>query len=812
MTFLDTLYADTRFALRNLIKHPGFTFFAVFTIALGLGANLAIFSFLDGVLLKPLPYPEPEKLVQLWEKPPGFDRNGISAANFLDWQRQAKSFTAMAASTGGGVTMTGFGEPRNVRGSRVSAPYFRILGVQPAAGRTFADGEDQPGKDHVVVITNRFYQNVLGGAPGIVGSKLNLDDEPYTVIGILPANSEFDRRFSDIYRPLSFKPDSITRNFHFLTAIARLKPGVTIEQARAEMSAIAARIAELYPDVKKGWGATTDRLVDRAVGDQLRRSLIVLMVAVGAVLLIGCANLANLLLARGTLRSREIALRTSLGAPRSRLVRQLLTESLILSGFGAIASVGVGYALFRGIRALLPPFFLPSAADVSIDWRMLVFLATLTILTSVLFGLVPALQNSRTDPVEALREGGRGSSSGRGRHWLRNSLIVGEVTLAFILLAGAGLMIRSFDRLSHVDMGFDSSNLISMYLPLVMEKDIDGARLTTYLNQILENVGAAPGVTDAAFTTAVPMRGWGFGMPFRLSGSNTPHQDRPAGFFKMVTPGYFGALRMPLRKGRYLQPSDVKGSSPAMVVNQRFVERFLKDKDPLGQHVLVEEIVTGKTELGPEIPWEIVGVVANEKVGSMDSTDAGMYVTYAQSPVVGVSLIARTATEPERGIKSIQQAVWRVNRNQALDEPITLERIKSDNLASARLRTALLGLFAGLALLLAVIGIYAVLWYVTAERTKELGIRIALGASSWDVVRLVVTSATKTVALGLALGVGGALALSSLVKSLLFNTSPNDPGTLTAVGLLLLAVALTACYLPARSAARVDPVNSLRQE
>ena len=804
------LPADVRFAFRNLRKSPGFTAVAILTIALGLGANTAIFSFLDGVLLKPLAYREPEALVQLWEKPPGGQRNGISALNFQDWQKQSQSFTAMAATTGRTATLSGDGEPRQLRINLVSSPYFDILGVRPILGRTFAAGEDTLGKDHVLVLTRRFWQSQFGGDPNVIGRDLIIDGDAYTVIGVL-GSGEFDRRWADAWMPLAFPADAV-RNFHYLSAIARLKPGVSLEQAQAEMSQIAAGIAETYPAIKKDWGATVDRLIDRVVGPQLRLSLIVLMSAVGAVLLIGCANLANLLLARGALRSREVTIRAALGASRWRLVRQLLTESLVLSCLGGILGLALGIVMFRAILAQLPPFFLPAQAAIGVDLRVVLFLGALTLVTGLFFGIFPALQASQRNPVETMKEGGRGAAGSRRRAILRNALIVSQVALAFILLSGAGLLIRSFNRLTNVDAGFDTTNVVTMSFQLVMGRDLDGERLTNYVNQTIETVRSVPGVTHAAMTSALPLQGWGFGMPFRIAGRPSEPSRRPPCFFKIVTPDYFGALGMKLRKGRGLAESDAKGGLPVTVINETFARQQFPNQDPIGQHVLIEQIITGKRELGPEIPWEVVGVVADEKVAALDNTSQGVYVSYAQSPIVGISLLAKGVGEPGQLAKSIQQAIWRTNKNQALPDVRTLESIRTDSVGPTRLRTILLAVFAGVALLLAAIGVYGVLSYVTAQRTQELGVRAALGASAWDLIRLVVAGGVWPVGIGLVLGVGGAFALTRWLEGLLFETRPNDPVTMTFVGAGLMLVALLACYLPARRAARIDPVVALRVE
>jgi len=808
-----TWLADARYAVRTFLKNPGFTLFAMLTLALGLGANVAIFSFVDGLLLKPLAYPEPERIVQIWEKPPRGLRNGVSALNFLDWRDQASSFSAMAARTGDAYTLTGLGEPRQVRAAVVSASYFDVLGVRAALGRTFAPDEDRPGRNRVIVLSHRFWVSQLGADRAIVGRSLTLNGDAYTVIGVLAEGGEFDRAFAEVLVPLALDRGRAVRNFHYLSVVARLKPGVPFERAQSEMSGIAGRIAEQYPDIKKGWGATVDRLVDRVVNDRVRLSLLVMMAAVGAVLMIGCANLANLLLARATLRTREMALRAALGAGRGRLVRQLLTESVLLSALGAIAGLVLGFLLFRSIHSRLPEFFLPSQTVVSLDWRVVGFLTVLALVTGILFGLVPALQGTRRDMVGVLKEGGRGAAGSTGRRLMRHALVVSEVALAFVLLVGAGLLIRSFNNLMNVDPGFDSTNVVTMTVPMISEKDADGARLTIYLNGLLDAVKAVPGVQHAAVTSALPMQGWGFGMPFRLDGMPRGNDsERQPCYFKIVSPDYFSALGIPLRRGRALSDTDAAGRPPVTVVNETFARRFLRGGDAIGRRVFVEQIVPGKRELGPEIPWEVIGVVADEKVGSLDSTSAGIYVAYAQSPIVGVSLLVKGIGEPAGFTKAIQSAVWKVNPGQALDSVETLEQIKSESVGGQRLQTFLLGLFAVLALLLAAIGIYGVLSYVTAQRTQELGVRAALGASTLDLMRLVVLGGIVPVGAGILLGLAGSLLLTRVMQTLLFETTPTDPATMIGVGLILSTVALAACYVPARRAARVDPIVALRHE
>ena len=810
---MNSLAHDLRFALRMIRNSPGFTIVAVLTLALGIGANAAIYSFVDAVLLRPLPYPHPEQIVQVWEKPPEGDRNGISTLNFLDWKNQNTVFTAMAAQTGGSATLTGVDTPVQLRGDRVSAAYFDIFGIKPLLGRTFAPDEDQPGKEHVVILSNRIWQSRFGSDPSVIGRTIHLDNQPYTIIGVLPADDPHSRGWSEIWTPLAFQPQDMTRNFHWMMSWARLKPGVSIGQARTQMKAIAARIEHDYPDSNKGWSVTIDRFVDRVVGDDLRRSLLVLLGAVGAVLLIGCTNLANLLLARAAGREREIAIRAAIGAGRLRLVRQLLTESMVIACLGGTFGIALGYGLMHALKTWIPQFYLPSESVVRMDARVLLFTAAVILLTGILFGIAPALHAVRSDLAGSLKEGGRGATAGVVRNRLRGSLVVAEVALAFVLLSGAGLLIRSFYQLQQVDPGFETTNVLTMWLPMTDAQYPDAARVVNYLSQVMEKIDAVPGVRDAATTTALPLEGWGYGMPFLIDGQ--PFVDRahrPGCFFKMVSPSYFRALGMRLLKGRTLSETDTQGAVPAVVVNESMVQHYFKNQEPLGRRVFIQQVVTAQHALGPEVPWQVVGVVADEKVGGLDDTSAGVYVSYKQSPVVGNALVVRGAMDPSALIKSIQRAVWSVNKNQALDDIKALEQIKTESLGPNRLRTILLGAFAALALLLAAIGIYGVISYSVAQRTHEMGVRAALGASSWDQLRLVLKSGLSLTLMGLALGVLGALALMQLLSSLLFGVSARDPWTLAAVGLVLAVVALAACYFPALRATRVDPTVALRYE
>ncbi len=809
---MDQLTKDVRFGLRMVRNSPAFTTAATLTLALGIGGTTAMFSFVDAVLLKPLPFPGAERILNVWEKPPGGDRNGISTLNFLDWKNQNSVFTAMAAQTWDSVTLTDADVPVQLRNGRVSAAYFDIFGAKPMLGRTFAPDEDQLGKEYEVILSHRVWQSRFGADRNIIGRSIRFGGAPYTVIGVMPPGT-FDREWQDVWTPLAFRPVEMTRDYHWMISWARLKPGVTLAQARDQMKAIAALIERAYPKSNKGWSATVDRYQDRLVDDRLRQSLLLLLSAVGAVLLIGCVNLANLLLVRGAGREREVAIRSALGAGRGRLVCQFLTESVLLAGLGGTVGIAIGWGLMRGLKAWIPPFLLPAEADVQLNGQVLLFAAVIIIVTGILFGIAPAIQSTQADLVGSLKEGGRGATSGLGRMRVRNVLAVAEIALAFILLSSAALLVRSFYRLQQVDPGFDTTNVITMQLPMTSEQYPDGPRIISYLGQVLEKLQTVPGVRDAATTGALPLEGWPDGMPFLIEGR--PFVDianRPACGFKPVSPSYLSALGMKLVKGRWLAESDTPGALPVTVINETMAKRYFKGQEPIGKRIRIERIIPGQPALGPEIPWQVVGVVADEKAHNLEGSSAGLYVSYKQSPGTHTALAVRGVVDPTHLVKAIELAIWQLNKNQALDEIKTLEEIKSDSLGDNRLRSILVGTFAGLALLLAAIGVYGVISYSVAQRTHEIGVRAALGASHWDQLGLVLKTGIALTAAGLVIGVLGALGLTHLLSSLLFGVSPRDPGTLLLVSGILATVAAAACYIPAHRATRVDPVVALRHE
>src|SRR5262252_8053292 len=812
---VGALFADLRYAVRHLRANPGFTAIAIITLALGIGANAAIFSLVDAVLLKPLPYPQPEKMVTVSEKNPWGVRNFISTLNFLDWKEQNRCFQFLSVIANDTVTLTGSGRPQKLNIQRVSPSYFKAFGAGATLERTFAPDEDQVGKDQVVVLSNGIWRSRFGGDPKVVGRDITLDSKSYKIIGVLPAGT-FDRTWAVMWLPLTFSQADMTRNYHWFTTIARLEPGVTLEQARAQMDTIGASIAALYPDSNKGWGVIVDPYIDQVVAPQLRRSLWVLLAAVGAVLLIGCANLANLTLARGTDREQEIAIRSALGASRLRLFRQLLTENMFLGVLGAVAGLALGDALMHGIKLWLSADMLPPEANVRMDYGVFLFTMVIGILTGTLFGLAPALSSTHPDLTASLKEGGR-MTAGLTRRRMRTALVLAEVAMSFVLLAGASLLIRSFNRLASVNPGVDTTNVLAMDLPMPPTQFTNGTALTNYLSELTENVRSVTGVRDAAITDRPPMEGYANGAPFLIEGRPyLPYSQRPISGFKVVGPSYFYTVGMRLLKGRGLEESDVAKATPVTVINETMAQTFFKGEDPIGKHILVSQLVLGKRARGPDTPWQVVGVVKDEKVAGKVFSGLGedmpvIYVTFYQSPGTRNSLVVR-ATNPMLLINSMEQAIWKVNTDQAVENVETLEEIKSQSVAPARVRTVLLTIFAGIAVLLTAVGIYGVVSYSVAQRAREMAIRLTLGASPGDLLKLVIGKAMLMVLAGLALGAVASLALTRVLASLLYDTSPTDRMMWGVAGALLVAVALLASCFPAWHVVKAAPLTTLRDQ
>lgn len=801
-----------RNAVRALFRSPGFSTVAIATIALAIGANAAMFSFVQGLFLRPLPYPEPDRIVRLLERHPTGTPNSISTLNYLDWTNQNSVFDYVAAEAAWRATLTGGTEPEFVRGALVTAHYFHVFGTTPALGRTFQAGDDEPGRDRVVLLSHALWARRFGADPMILERPIILDGEPYTVVGVLPGGVPFDRAAAQIWRPLAFQSSSRTRDFRWLGASARLRAGVTLEQARAEMAVIGQRLATAYPDSNKGWGVAVDRLGDILISPDLRTAVAVLFTATVCVWLIGCANLANLALARSIAREGEMAVRAALGASRWRLVRQLLIENVAMSVCGGIVGVGVGSAMLAWIQSLIPSSTLPPAVDVSVDSSVLIFTLVLAVATGLLFGMAPAARMTKPGQTSALKAREHGTTTSSPRRRLRTRLVIAEIALAFVLLVGSGLLVRSFVKLLEIDPGFDAANVLTAGLPMTPDQHPDPVELNGYLASISAAVEAVPGVRDVALTSVLPLEGWGFGVSYSVAGRlSEERDDRRRAFFKIVSPSYVDVLRIRLRAGRALSDRDGTGAPPVALINETLANREFPNEDPIGQRILVRAIVPGRTQLGQEVPWEIVGVIAGEKVtGLGDDISAGMYVSNQQSPTYGINLVVRTDMPPTSLQQAIQTAVHRVNRGQALSDVRTLEQIVGQSMLGNRVAGTLLAAFAAMALVLAAVGIYGVLAYTVRQRTHELGIRAALGASPGRLRMLIFLSGVRLIVIGLAIGLAAALVATHQLSSMLYGVDAHDPPTFVVVAGVLAVVAGLASVLPARRITKVDPLEALR--
>lgn len=803
---------DLRYAFRLLRNNAAFSAVAIATIALAIGANTAMFSFVNGMLLRPLPYPESDRIVRVLERLPTGGLNAISTLNFLDWASQNAVFEYMAAEVAWRATLTGGGDPIVIRGARVSPQYFDVFGAIPALGRTFRPGEDQPGKDRVVLLSHVLWESRFGSDAAMLGRNILLNGEPHTVVGVLQKGGPFDRAAAQIWKPLAFQPSSMTRDFRWLGASAKLKPGVTVENARAEMGVIGQRLASAYPNANKGWGVAVDRLADVLIGPQLHTAVTILFAATLFVLLIGCANLANLALARGMAREGEMAVRAALGASRLRLVRQLLIEHVVLSVCGGLVGVGVGYALLAWIRSLIPPYTLPPAVDIGMDTSVLLFTLSAAVVTGLLFGAAPAAQTTNPSLVNALKEGGHGTTAGSPGRRVRGVLVVAEIALAFVLLVASGLLMRSFFQLLDIDPGFDATDVLTAGLPISEEQHPDPVELNAYLASIRAAVQAVPGVRETALTSALPLQGWGYGVPYSIAGrALVDRANRRPAFFKIVSPSYFDALGIKLLAGRVLSDSDIAGSPPVALINETLARREFPGEDPIGRRILVREIVPGKTDFGPQIAWDIVGVIAGEKItGLGDEISAGMYVSNQQSPTYGINLIVRAGVPPEGLQRAVRDAIERVNRDQALSDVRTLEQIVDRSMLANRVTSTILAAFASIALLLAAMGIYGVVSHTAARRTHEMGIRAALGASAGSLRSLIFQTGMRLTLIGLALGLAGAFASTRVLSSMLYGVGADDPLTIAVVAAVLSGVAGLACFLPAWRITQGDPMEALR--
>jgi len=814
---MDTLLQDLRYSLRRLAKSPAFTGIVVLTLALGIGANTAIFSAVNAVLLRPLPYRESHRLVTIEHVYPSLDLEApVSVPGFLDYKRKSRSFESMAVQAGWQANLTGIDEPVRMQGQRVTGEFFATLQVPALLGRTLQPGEDSLGRERVAVLSYDAWRRIFGGASDIVGRSLSLNGESYQVVGVMPSGfRDFFNRNAEIWTPLVFQPEQLTdenRTTEFLNLIARMRPGVPLEQAGGEMRTIAEQLKRDYPDnYAPDWSLMVTPLSVQATGN-VRPALLVLLGAVGFVLLIACANVANLLLARAATRSKEIAVRTALGATRERLLRQLLTESVLLSLAGGAIGLLLAYG---GVRALVAADVrnIPRVDEVAIDGTVMLFTLLVSLVAGVLFGLAPAVHTATPDLHEALKEGGRGTTADRGSHALRRSLVVTEVALALTLLTGAGLLLKSFARLQQVDPGFDPANLLTFNLALPQTRYPSDTAQIAFFDQVFPAIARIPGVVSVGGTSVMPFGGsWSTGS-FDIEGYEPPeNQPGPWGDIRIVSPGFFETLRIPLLRGRYLTDEDREGSRQVAVIDQEFVRRYWPSENPLGKRFTFgpPEGVTDTTQN----EWiEVVGVVGHAAHEGLDADPRiQLYLSYRQAGLPFMAVAVRTRGNPERFVNLVRDAVRSVDPDQPIANPARMEELLSRSVGQRRLSMMLLSLFSGIALALASVGIYGVMSYSVTQRSRELGVRIALGADRSDVLRLVLRQGMGLAVLGIGIGIAAALALTRLIESQLFGVTATDPATFASVALVLAATALLANLIPAIRATRLDPAVVLREE
>jgi putative ABC transport system permease protein len=808
--FLESLWQDLRCGARMLRKNAGFTAIAVLTLALGIGANTAIFSVIHAVLLRPLPYNNPDRIVMLVESNPGkgFPRFSVSPPNYVDWRKESSAFQSMASSVLGDFTYTGGPEPERLTGANVAATFFSVMGAEPALGRTFLPEDDVVGKASVVVLSYGLWTRHFGSDPQVLGKSLTINGRPYRVIGVMQNGFQYPRGAA-LWVPSEFDEDSLgpgARGAHYLRVLARLKPGVSIDQAQVEMSSLSTRLEQQYPKTNAGWTSRVISLNEITVGD-IRPTLLVLFGAVGFLLLIACANVANLLLARAAGRQREIAVRFSLGASRMRIARQLLTESILLSVIATAAGLLLAEWAVRALRTL-PPSNLPRAASIGLDLPVLAFAAGVAIFTGLLFGVAPALQVTRSAPSETLKEGGRTSSA--GRQGVRSALVVLETTLALMLLIGSGLLLKSFVRLQTIDPGFQYKNVLTASVGLPASKYSTDVQKVQFVDQLLERLQSVQGVKEVAAASGNPMEGSNLGFAFatRKLQELSP-SDQPSAGYYVVTPNYFHILGIPLLAGRTFAQEDSLGTPRVAIISQTVAQRFFHDKSPIGQSIFIGVGAPTDKPL-----WrEIVGIVGDVKDDGLGEPAAmTIYEPYRQMGWRDLRIFLRSDSNPEQLVGALRSQVLAVDEDQPVADISTGEELMAQAVAQPQLRTLLLSLFAGLALVLASLGIYGVMSNTVAQRTHEIGVRMALGAGQSSVLRLVLSNGMRLTLLGIALGTAGAFALTRLMKSFLFHVTPTDPATFIEVALFLFAVALLASYIPARRATRVDPVIALRYE
>jgi len=806
--FIETVWRDVRTGARSLVHSPVFTVVTVLSLALGIGANTAIFSVVNGLLLRPLPYPESEQIVHVWHTPPqqsfpGLDKFSVSPANYLDWKAQSTSFEQIAVYTDAGMSLSTSNDPLPLIGAVVSSDFFSVLRTNPILGRTFTTEEERPGRDQVVVISHKLWQRAYGAKPNVVGQTLTLNSRSFTVVGIMPAGFEFPSE-AELWVPLAWDDkERQTRSIHDYLVVARLKQNVSPKQAQAEMNTISTRLEQQYPEENSGWGAVVVPLRDDLVGD-IRTALLVLFCAVGFVLLIACANVANLMLARGANRQKEIAVRIALGAGRARLVRQLLTESVLLAITGGL--LGLLLAIW-GTRMLVQLGSLPNADDIGVDTWALGFTLLVSFAAGIIIGIVPALQFTKSSVSDSLKQGsGRTGGTSLKQH-TRKALVVSEVALSLVLLIGAGLMIRSFWKLQNVDPGFDTSNTLTMSLVLNWIRYSEPHQRLSFADRTIEQIRAVPGVVSVGITTRVPLTGGGSTQPFTVEGRPAAAiSEQPMAQTRYISPDYFRAIGVSLRQGRFFTDQDRDNSVPVVIISEAMARRFWPGENPVGKRLTP----SFHSEQGPR---EIVGVVSDVKTTGLDVDAAAMmYMPYKQAPLPFMSFVVRTASNPENLIQPISKAIYSIDKEQALTNVQTMEQVLKKSLADRRFNMTLLLTFAGVALMLAAVGVYGVMNYTVTLRRRELGIRMALGAEKRDVLRLVLGQGLTLTLIGVAAGLISAYALTRLMASLLYGVTATDYLTFGSVSVMLIAVGLAASYIPARRATKVNPTIALRAE
>jgi putative ABC transport system permease protein len=804
---MSRLCQNARFSLRMLGKNPGFTAVAVLTLALGIGANTAIFSVVYGALLAPLPMPHPEQLVMVWSDDAG--RNVVSPGDFSDWKQQNSVFQKLVAWDEATFSLSIDGHPQTLQARVMSPGFFDMQGIPLSKGRDFVDEEGDPGKEHVVILTNRLWRERFGSDVAILGRKVRLNAETYIVVGVLAAGMP-DRYEAQLFVPMALRPDQITHERHWMTVMGRLKPGVTLQQANADMNNVARRVAETYPVSNKGWGVKVEPLKNDFTSRDTIKDLWLLMGAVGFVLLIACVNVANLLLVRGTVRKKETVLRVSLGATRGQLFAQFISESLALALIGGALGVALAEMLLRVIVVLLPEFSIPTEADIRLNVPVLLFSMAATIMAGVLCGCAPAWQTSQWNLNDTLKEAGR--SGGASRHGLRRGLVIAEFALALTLLAGAGLVIHSFWKLTRVDLGFRQDHVLTFALPVSFDRFPRPEQVTAFYRPLLAKISALPGISSATISNATPIQWTGWGMNFSIAGQPAADPSAlPNAGFTLVSPDYFRTFGIQIMTGRSFTEQDDAGSLPVAMVNETFVKRYLSNMDPLKQRVVVRRL--GVSTMGPPVEWNVVGVyrdVHNRSVRRESSPEIS--APFWQSPLPWVRVSVRTSGDPASMTQSIAAEVRSLDPDLAMDQVRTMDQVVDEALGGDRFVTLLFAGFAGVALLLAAIGIYGVMSFAVAQRTQEIGLRMAVGAGSRQVLLLVLKEGLLLALAGLVLGLGGTYFVGRAMSSVLYQVSAIDFASVGAVAVVLLVAAILACYLPARRATRIDPMAALRCE